>query len=57
MQLKVVTSFYFMQVTQVVVGFGYFISCIAPSLQVALGLAPPLIIPFMLFGGFFLNSK
>lgn len=44
-------------VTQVVVGFGYLISCIAPSLQVALGLAPPLIIPFMLFGGFFLNNQ
>lgn len=44
-------------VTQVVVGFGYMISCIAPSLQVALGLAPPLIIPFMLFGGFFLNNQ
>jgi hypothetical protein len=44
-------------VTQVVVGFGYFISCVAPSLQVALGLAPPLIIPFMLFGGFFLNNQ
>ncbi len=36
---------------------GYFVSCIAPNLQVALALAPPLIIPVMLFGGFFLNSK
>lgn len=43
-------------VTQVVVSFGYFISCVSPSLQVALALAPPLIIPVMLFGGFFLNS-
>ena len=43
-------------VTQVVVSFGYFISCIAPNLQVALALAPPLIIPVMLFGGFFLQN-
>lgn len=43
-------------VTQVVVSFGYMVSCIAPSLQVALALAPTLIIPFMIFGGFFLNG-
>ena len=43
-------------VTQVVVSFGYFISCIAPSLQVALALAPTLIIPFLIFGGFFLQN-
>lgn len=42
---------------QVVVSFGYLISCVASDLQVALALAPPLIIPFMLFGGFFLNSE
>ena len=36
---------------------GYFVSCISPNLQVALALAPPLIIPIMLFGGFFLNTK
>ena len=39
------------------VSFGYFISCAAPNLQVALALAPTLIIPFMLFGGFFLNAS
>jgi len=44
-------------VPQVVVSFGSFIPCISPNLQVALALAPPLIIPIMLFGGFFLNSK
>ena len=45
-----------LMVTQVVVSFGYFISCLAPSLQVALALAPTLIIPFLLFGGFFLQN-
>ena len=44
-------------VVQAVVSFGYFISCAAPNLQVALALAPTLIIPFMLFGGFFLNAS
>lgn len=35
---------------------GYMISCISGSVTMALSLAPPLIIPFMLFGGFFLNK-
>ena len=39
-----------------VVSFGYFISCITSSLQIALALAPTLIIPVMLFGGFFLQN-
>jgi len=43
-------------VTQVVVGFGYMVSCIAPDVQVALALAPAFIIPVMIFGGFFLNG-
>ncbi|XP_013386693.1 protein white-like [Lingula anatina] len=38
------------------VSFGYIISTAANSLTVALALAPPLLIPFMLFGGFFLNQ-
>nr|AHK05664.1 ATP-binding cassette transporter sub-family G 90506 [Tigriopus japonicus] len=42
---------------QVVISFGYFISCVTPSLSVALALAPPLTIPIMLFGGFFLNFE
>ncbi|TRY79220.1 hypothetical protein TCAL_12520, partial [Tigriopus californicus] len=44
-------------ITQVVISFGYFISCVTPNLSVALALAPPLIIPIMLFGGFFLNFE
>ena len=46
-----------LMVTQVVVSFGYFISCAAPTLNVALALAPTLIIPFLLFGGFFLQNE
>lgn len=36
---------------------GYLISTLASDLQVALGLAPPLMIPLLIFGGFFLRSK
>lgn len=34
---------------------GYLVSCASPSVTVALSIGPPLIIPFLLFGGFFLN--
>jgi len=34
---------------------GYFISAVSPSVQVALALAPVVLIPFFLFGGFFIN--
>jgi len=43
-------------VVQVVLSLGYFMSCIAPNIDIALAIAPVLIIPFMLFGGFYLNS-
>jgi len=43
-------------VTQVVLSVGYFLSCLSPNVDVALAVAPVVIIPFMLFGGFFLNS-
>nr|XP_022306294.1 protein white-like isoform X2 [Crassostrea virginica] len=36
--------------------FGYVISAAAPSTTAALAIAPALMIPFLLFGGFFLNS-
>ena len=36
---------------------GYLVSAISPSIQVATGVGPPLIMPFMLFGGFFLKDK
>ena len=31
-------------------------SCVAPSVEIALAIAPVIIIPFMLFGGFYLNT-
>ncbi|XP_018015632.1 protein white isoform X2 [Hyalella azteca] len=43
-------------VANIGVSFGYLISCLARNLEMALAIAAPLIIPFMLFGGFFLNS-
>ena len=42
---------------QVVVGFGYMTSCLAPSLPIALAIAAPMLIPLMIFGGFFLSSR
>jgi len=42
--------------TQCVVSFGYMVSCLAPSLDVALGVAPAFMVPLMLFGGLFLNN-
>ena len=41
---------------KVVLSVGYLLSCVSPNVDVALGIAPVVIIPFMLFGGFFLNS-
>lgn len=35
---------------------GYLISCISNGVSMALSVGPPVIIPFMLFGGFFLNT-
>ena len=32
-------------------------SCLASSTEVALALAPPLVIPLLLFGGFFLSNE
>merc|ERR1719222_966558 len=40
----------------VVLSVGYLLSCLSPNVDVALAIAPVVIIPFMLFGGFFLNS-
>lgn len=36
---------------------GYLISCISNSVSMALSIGPPVVIPFMLFGGFFLNNE
>lgn len=41
---------------QVVVSFGYLISCITPNLQAAVTLATPSITPLFIVGGFFMNS-
>uniref|UniRef100_A0A0N7ZS33 Protein white n=1 Tax=Daphnia magna TaxID=35525 RepID=A0A0N7ZS33_9CRUS len=43
-------------VANVATSFGYMISCLAGSTQVALAMAAPLIIPLLLFGGFFLQN-
>lgn len=43
-------------VANVATSFGYLISCISNSVSMALSIGPPVVIPFMLFGGFFLNN-
>lgn len=43
-------------VVQVVMSLGYFLSCISPNVEIGLALAPVILIPFLLFGGFFLNT-
>ncbi|XP_055625717.1 protein white isoform X2 [Toxorhynchites rutilus septentrionalis] len=43
-------------VANVATSFGYFISCASSSISMALSVGPPVIIPFLIFGGFFLNS-
>ena len=42
---------------QTVVSYGYLISCLAKDINMALAIAPPLMIPFLIFGGFFVNSE
>jgi ABC-type multidrug transport system permease subunit len=42
-------------VTHVAISFGYLISCVSSNVSMALSIGPPLMIPFLLFGGFFLN--
>jgi ABC-type multidrug transport system permease subunit len=36
--------------------FGYLMSCVSSSVTMALSLGPPIMIPLLLFGGFFLNN-
>lgn len=43
-------------VANVSTSFGYLISCASSSISMALSVGPPVIIPFLIFGGFFLNS-
>ena len=39
------------------VSYGYFLSIIFPDAEMALSLIPVIIVPFMLFGGFFVNQS
>ncbi|XP_071108651.1 protein white-like [Haliotis cracherodii] len=43
-------------VANVAISFGYLISTACGSVDVAMAVTPPLLIPFMLFGGLFLNN-
>ncbi|XP_076458336.1 protein white-like [Babylonia areolata] len=43
-------------VANVSVSFGLVISTIAGDVNIALAVAPPILVPFMMFGGFFLNN-
>lgn len=44
-------------IANVATSFGYLLSCASSTVSTALAVAPPLIVPFMIFGGFYLNSK
>ncbi|XP_013790096.2 protein white-like [Limulus polyphemus] len=37
--------------------FGYLMSCISSTVEIALSIGPALLIPLMMFGGFFLNNS
>lgn len=43
-------------VTNVAVSFGYIVSTIAPTITAATSLGPPLMLPLLIFGGFFLKT-
>ncbi|KAK3797704.1 hypothetical protein RRG08_054721 [Elysia crispata] len=43
-------------VANVAISLGYLVSTLCGSVTVALAVAPPLLIPFMLFGGLFVNN-
>lgn len=38
------------------VSFGYWVSCMSPTVTIALAIGPPMIMPLLLFGGFFLSA-
>ncbi|XP_058064538.1 protein white [Anopheles bellator] len=50
------TLFVVTLVANVSTSFGYLISCASSSISMALSVGPPIVIPFLIFGGFFLNS-
>ncbi|KAH7645763.1 protein white isoform X1 [Dermatophagoides farinae] len=39
------------------ISFGYMISCLSSSTKMAIALSSPLILPLLLFGGFFINNS
>lgn len=39
------------------ISFGYMISCMSSSTKMAIALSSPLILPLLLFGGFFINNN
>lgn len=43
-------------VGNVATSFGYLLSSYSPNIAMALSVGPPILIPFIIFGGFFLNS-
>lgn len=43
--------------TQCALSYGYLVSTISPTVQVATALAVPMMLPFLLFGGFFLKDS
>nr|CAD7460512.1 unnamed protein product [Timema tahoe] len=47
----------FTLVSNVATSFSYFISCVSSNVDMALTIGPVVIIPFLLFGGFFLNNS
>ncbi|KAJ4431107.1 hypothetical protein ANN_19702, partial [Periplaneta americana] len=53
----IVANIVVMLVANVAVSLGYLISCVSTSISMALAIGPPIIIPFLLFGGFFLNNS
>ena len=44
-------------IANVASSFGTLISAIAPSTNVAMSISAPVLVPLMIFGGFFLNNE
>nr|KAG5714727.1 hypothetical protein BaRGS_000215 [Batillaria attramentaria] len=44
-------------IANVSMSFGHVVSTLTGSVNIALAIAPPVVIPFMMFGGFFLNTE
>ena len=42
---------------QAATGFGYMVASLSSTYQVAIALLPPLLVPLMLFSGFYINSQ